>query len=126
MAETTLKLKEVSKIFSRVDSEDVTNAISDINLKMHDGEFVSLVGTSGCGKSTILRLIAGLIDPTAGEILLNEQKIAGPGPEIGMVFQKPTLFPWLTVENNIAFPLKMQGRFKGNEEEVKKMIHMKC
>lgn len=121
---TTLKLNDVTKIFSRVDSEEVTNAVSDINLEMHDGEFISLVGTSGCGKSTILRMIAGLIPPTNGEVLLNGSRITEPSPEIGMVFQKPTLFPWLTVEDNISFPLRMQKRMKGNEDEVRRMIEM--
>ena len=77
-----LKLSDVSKSFSRVDSDEVTNAVSGISTEMHKGEFVSLVGTSGCGKSTILRMIAGLIAPTTGEITLNGQQIKGPGPDM--------------------------------------------
>ena len=107
-----LKLKDVSKSFSRVDSTEVTNAVTDVNVSMYNGEFVSLVGTSGCGKSTILRMIAGLIAPTTGELTINGTKITSPGPDIGMVFQKPTLFPWLTVEDNVAFSLKMQGNLR--------------
>lgn len=117
-----LKLKDVSKSFSRVDSAEVTNAVTDVNISMFNGEFVSLVGTSGCGKSTILRMIAGLIAPTTGELTVNGNKITAPGPDIGMVFQKPTLFPWLTVEDNIAFSLKMQGKLKENTEDVHRLI----
>lgn len=119
-----LKLSDISKSFSRVDSDEVTNAVSGISTEMHKGEFVSLVGTSGCGKSTILRMIAGLIAPTTGEITLNGQLIKGPGPDIGMVFQKPTLYPWLTVEDNISFSLRMQHKYKGHEDEVNRMIEV--
>ena len=119
-----LKLSDISKSFSRVDSDEVTNAVSGISTEMHKGEFVSLVGTSGCGKSTILRMIAGLIAPTTGEITLNGQPIKGPGPDIGMVFQKPTLYPWLTVEDNISFSLRMQHKYKGHEDEVNRMIEV--
>ena len=117
-----LKLKDVSKSFSRVDSTEVTNAVTDVNISMYNGEFVSLVGTSGCGKSTILRMIAGLIAPTTGEITINGDKITAPGPDIGMVFQKPTLFPWLTVEDNVSFSLKMQGKLKEGMEDVQRLI----
>lgn len=119
-----LKLKDVSKSFSRVDSTEVTNAVTDVNVSMYNGEFVSLVGTSGCGKSTILRMIAGLIAPTTGEITINGDKITAPGPDIGMVFQKPTLFPWLTVEDNVAFSLKMQGKLKERMEDVHRLINV--
>ena len=106
MAETvTLQLNHVSKSFAKVEKEGITNALGNIDLTMHDGEFISLVGTSGCGKSTILRLIAGLIPPTMGTLMVNGEEITGPDPSRGMVFQKPTLFPWLTVEKNISFRL---------------------
>ena len=72
MAETvTLQLNHVSKSFAKVEKEGITNALGNIDLTMHDGEFISLVGTSGCGKSTILRLIAGLIPPTMGTLMVN-------------------------------------------------------
>ncbi len=122
MAETvTLQLNHVSKSFAKVEKEGITNALGNIDLTMHDGEFISLVGTSGCGKSTILRLIAGLIPPTMGTLMVNGE-VTGPDPSRGMVFQKPTLFPWLTVEKNISFSLRMQNKFKGNEEEVERML----
>ena len=103
----TLKLDNVSKSFARVDSDDITDALQNINLEMHQGEFVSLVGTSGCGKSTMLRLIAGLITPTRGKLTVNGREIEGPDPSRGMVFQQPTLFPWLSVEKNIGFSFRM-------------------
>lgn len=119
-----LRLNNVSKSFSRVDSDFVTNAVAGIHAEMRKGEFISLVGTSGCGKSTILRMIAGLIMPTTGEITLNGKEIKGPGPDIGMVFQKPTLYPWLTVEKNISFSLRMQHKYKGHEDEVQRIIEV--
>ena len=73
-----LKLDGVSKSFARVEKNDITNALENINLEMHSGEFISLVGTSGCGKSTMLRLIAGLITPTTGTLTVNGEKIEGP------------------------------------------------
>ena len=120
----TLKLENVSKSFARVETRDITTALDDINLEMHDGEFISLVGTSGCGKSTMLRLIAGLIVPTQGLLTVNGEKIEGPAPSRGMMFQKATLFPWLTVENNIAFSMKMRHEEKKpeNKAEVERML----
>ena len=119
-----LELEHVSKSFAKVESDDVTNALHDITVTMESGEFISLVGPSGCGKSTILRLVAGLIHPTLGKVTVNGREIGGPSPERGMVFQKPTLFPWLTVEKNIAFSLEMQGTLRGNEEKVRRMLHV--
>ena len=119
-----LELEHVSKSFAKVESDDVTNALHDITVTMESGEFISLVGPSGCGKSTILRLVAGLIHPTLGKVTVNGREIDGPSPERGMVFQKPTLFPWLTVEKNIAFSLEMQGKLRGNEEKVRRMLHV--
>lgn len=117
-----LKLDDISKSFAKVERDEVTHALDHVNLEMESGEFISLVGPSGCGKSTILRLVAGLIRPTMGSITVNGKEVKDPSPERGMVFQKPTLFPWLTVEKNIAFPLKVQGKLKKNEEQVERML----
>lgn len=119
-----LNLNDVSKSFSRVDSDSVTNAVQNINVEMQKGEFVSLVGTSGCGKSTILRMIAGLIAPTTGTIMLNDKQIKEPSSDVGMVFQKPTLYPWLTVEDNVSFSLRMQHKYKEHKDEVERMINV--
>ena len=122
MKKVTLTLDQVSKSFAKVETDEVTHALNNVSLTMESGEFVSLVGPSGCGKSTILRLVAGLIGPTTGKITVDGKEITGPSPDRGMVFQKPTLFPWLTVEKNIAFSLKMQGKLQDNEDKVQRMI----
>ena len=118
----TLKLDHVSKSFAKVESDEVTHALDDVSVTMESGEVISLVGPSGCGKSTILRLVAGLINPTMGKVTVNGTEVDGPSPDRGVVFQKPTLFPWLTVEKNIGFSLDMQGKLKGNEHKVQRMI----
>lgn len=110
-----LELNHVHKSFARSDNYGVTQAVSDINFSVHDGEFLSIVGPSGCGKSTIMRLLAGLIFPTAGTITLNGKVIDGTDTERGMVFQKPTLFPWLTVEENLNFTAKMKKQKRDPE-----------
>ena len=117
-----LKLEDVSKSFAKVETDEVTHALTSVTTSMESGEFISLVGPSGCGKSTMLRLVAGLIKPTTGRLLVNGKEIGDPGPDRGMMFQKATLFPWLTVYDNIAFSLRMQGKLKGNEDKVENMI----
>ena len=112
-----LALNHVYKSFARSDNYGVTQAVNDINFSVNDGEFLSIVGPSGCGKSTIMRLIAGLIFPTAGTITLNGEIIKGTDTERGMVFQKPTLFPWLTVEENLNFTARMK-KYNHNQEYI--------
>lgn len=82
-------------------------ALKDINLHVETGEFICVVGASGSGKSTLLRLIAGLDLPTSGTITVDNQIITGPGADRGMVFQKYTLYPWMTVQKNVEFGLKL-------------------
>lgn len=121
-----LELENVYKSFARTDSNEVTQALSDINICAEDGEFLSIVGPSGCGKSTIMRLIAGLIFPTAGRITLNNEPIKSPDTSRGMVFQKPTLFSWLTVEQNLNFTAKMKGYAKepSYKAEAERMLEL--
>lgn len=85
-----------------------TTALKDINIDILDNEFVCIVGPSGCGKSTLLRILAGLDEPSSGSIYLDDKQLNGPGADRGMVFQGYTLFPWLTVEENIKFGLKIK------------------
>jgi len=81
--------------------------VEDLSLDVGDGEFSVIVGPSGCGKSTLLRLVAGLARPSRGEITLDGARVDGPGRERGMVFQTYTLFPWLTVQRNVEFGLRI-------------------
>jgi NitT/TauT family transport system ATP-binding protein len=97
----------VNKIFASADREVV--ALKDITLDIAQGQFVCLLGPSGCGKSTLLNAIAGFSLPTSGRITADGQVVTGPGPERGMVFQEYALFPWMTVEKNIAFGLEIKG-----------------
>lgn len=119
-----LKLENVSKVFAKVESDAVTHALQDCNITMTSGEFVSIVGPSGCGKSTILRLVAGLIRPTLGKVTVDGKEIEGPAPERGVVFQNPTLFPWLTVEKNISFSLDIRKADEGKMEKVNHMLEI--
>ena len=82
-------------------------ALKDINLHVETGEFVCVVGASGSGKSTLLRLIAGLEFPSSGKIVVDGKTITGPGADRGMVFQKYTLYPWMTVQKNVEFGMKL-------------------
>lgn len=119
-----LKVDHVSKVFAKVENDQVTYALEDVSAEMNSGEFVSLVGPSGCGKSTILRLVAGLITPTLGHVTVNGTEIDGPSPERGLVFQNPTLFPWLTVEKNISFSLDVRGDEENKAEKVRHMLEI--
>ncbi|TAD76242.1 MAG: ABC transporter ATP-binding protein [Oscillatoriales cyanobacterium] len=102
-----LEIKHLYKQFSARGNTIV--ALKDINLHVETGELVCAVGASGSGKSTMLRIVAGLEQPTAGEVLVDGQPVIGPGADRGMVFQSYTLYPWMTVEENISFGLKLQG-----------------
>lgn len=92
-------------------------ALRDINLHVETGEFVCVVGASGSGKSTLLRLVAGLEQPTSGEIIVDSQPVIGPGADRGMVFQSYTLYPWMTVQKNVEFGLKLQGINKSERRQ---------
>ena len=80
--------------------------IKDINLTIRDGEVVAILGPSGCGKSTLLKIISGLLKPTQGTVCINNEEIKGPSNKQGLVFQDFSLFPWLTVQENITFSFK--------------------
>ena len=85
-------------------------ALDQLSVDVADGEFVTVVGPSGCGKSTALAIAAGLIEPTAGEIVVDGRPVRGPGPERGVIFQQYALFPWLTVRQNVEFGLRIAGK----------------
>lgn len=86
-----------------------TVAVEDFSLDIKKGELISIVGSSGCGKTTIMRCLAGLLQPTSGEILVNNKMCIGPGSDRGMVFQDFALFPWRTVRQNVEFGLEIAG-----------------
>jgi len=104
-----LAIENVSRVFAGVRGGAPTRALEPVTLAVADNDFVTILGPSGCGKSTLLRLIAGLDRPTTGRIVLNGMPVSEPGPDRGMVFQSYTLFPWLTVADNIAFGLREKG-----------------
>ncbi|MGE4560288.1 MAG: ABC transporter ATP-binding protein [Desulfobulbus sp.] len=84
--------------------------ISDLSFAVAAGEFLCLLGPSGCGKTTLLNLLAGFFPPSRGRVLVYGREVQGPGPERGVVFQEAALFPWLTVAENVAFGLRVQGK----------------
>ena len=102
-----ISINNLSKTFQG--SERSVPALLDINLSLSRGEFVCLLGPSGCGKSTLLNSIAGFIQPSAGEIIVDGKPVREPGPERGVVFQEYAIFPWMTVARNIAFGLEIKG-----------------
>jgi NitT/TauT family transport system ATP-binding protein len=105
-------VKNVQKVF-RTGDKDVV-ALKDIDLVINRGEFVCLLGPSGCGKSTLLNAMAGFSLPSSGVITVDGKIVIGPGPDRGMVFQEYALFPWMSVEKNIAFGLEIKGVSKAD------------
>ena len=115
-----LKLDQISVIFpSIVGGSDVT-ALNDVNLEFEPEEFVVALGASGCGKTTLLNVMAGFIPPTSGTLLLHDSPVIGPGKDRGVVFQKHALLPWMNVIENIEFGLKLQGVDAGKRREIAK------
>ncbi len=106
--ETILEIKNLTKKFES--NEGTVTALNNISFKAHRREFVCVIGPSGCGKSTFIRILAGLESPSSGQVLLDSKAISGPGPDRGMVFQGYTLFPWLTVKQNVMFGMNMAGQ----------------
>jgi NitT/TauT family transport system ATP-binding protein len=102
VATPKVQIRQVGKVFSGVPA-GTPAALQDINLSIKDNEFVTLVGASGCGKSTLLRILAGLEHHSSGEVLCSGRAITAPGADRAMVFQHYSLYPWLTVMENIKF-----------------------
>ena len=103
-----LSIQGVSRTFTSARGQ-ATQALLPVDFEVRENDFVTILGPSGCGKSTLLRIVAGLDFPTAGQVVLDGQPVEGPGADRGMVFQSYTLFPWLTIEQNIRFGLRERG-----------------
>lgn len=104
---TILEISQVSRTFTSTSGS--TLALQATDLHVAENDFITILGPSGCGKSTLLRMVAGLDTPTTGRITLDGQTVSGPGADRGMVFQSYTLFPWLTVLQNVCFGLREKG-----------------
>jgi ABC-type nitrate/sulfonate/bicarbonate transport system ATPase subunit len=113
-----LLVEAVSRTFPGVRGGPPTRALEPTSLAVADNDFICLLGPSGCGKSTLLRIVAGLDTPTTGRVLLDGAPVTGPGADRGMVFQSYTLFPWLTVKDNICFGLREKAVPDAEQERV--------
>ncbi len=111
-----LRVRGVERRFASASGS--TLALQSTDLDVAENEFITILGPSGCGKSTLLRIVAGLDHPTAGEARLDGRRIEGPGADRGMVFQSYTLFPWLTVLDNVCFGLREKGLPRAQQVEV--------
>jgi ABC-type nitrate/sulfonate/bicarbonate transport system ATPase subunit len=119
----TIQAERLRKTFTQTDGQSIT-VLNNVNAEIKAGEFISLIGPSGCGKSTFLRTVAGLITADDGKIKLDGDEIRKPGYDRGLVFQDPTLFPWLTVYENIAFGLRTRNIYKEKKSDVAHFIKL--
>jgi NitT/TauT family transport system ATP-binding protein len=110
-----LEAQNIWKLFRR--RGEAVEALHDVSIQVGTGEFVSIVGASGCGKTTLLRIVDGLVSPTRGNVRVNGQPVSGPGPDRGFVFQQDALFPWRTILDNVVFGLEVQGRSRKISQE---------
>jgi taurine transport system ATP-binding protein len=117
MAMEQLQIKDVSVIYPGRTRAEQVHALDRIDLTVNRGDFVVALGASGCGKTTLLSLMAGFISPSSGQMLLGGNAIQGPGSDRGVVFQKHALLPWLSVMENTEFGLKLQGVPKAERRE---------
>ncbi len=115
MTDVKLEARNISMSFTRRGRR--IDALHDVSLQVEAGTFVSIVGASGCGKTTLLRIVDGLMTPSSGEILVNGQPVSGPGPDRGFVFQQDALLPWRTVLDNVIFGLEVQRN--GHKREAR-------
>jgi NitT/TauT family transport system ATP-binding protein len=121
------RMVEVSglhKVFDTQEGKTVL-ALENINMHINEREFVSVVGPSGCGKSTLLRVVCGLTDATRGRVLVGNQEVRAPRPDVGVVFQSPVLLPWLTVKDNVLMPMDLrERRSRAHDERAQMLIAM--
>lgn len=112
-----LKLSQVSLRYGPADQTAGLPVLSNVSLEISRGDFVSVIGRSGSGKTSLMNLAAGFIAPTAGQVLIDGRPVTGPGPDRAVVFQEDALYPWMTVEENVALPLKLAGNPKAQRLE---------
>ena len=115
---STVSIQGVGRTFPGVNGGVPTLALQPTTLAVATNDFITILGPSGCGKSTLLRIVAGLDAPSTGEVRLDGQTVTGPGAERGMVFQSYTLFPWLSVHENICFGLREKGMPAAEQAEI--------
>jgi len=115
---STLSIQRVGRTFAGLQGAASTLALQPTDLDVRHNDFITILGPSGCGKSTLLRIVAGLDAPSTGQVLLDGAPVAGPGADRGMVFQSYTLFPWLTVRQNICFGLREKGMPAAEQAEI--------
>ncbi len=115
-----IEISKCTKIYFSADGRSEVKALDNIDLTVHDKEFVALLGPSGCGKTTLMKIIAGLIPWTGGEVKINGKALNGPGPDRAVVFQDFALMPWADIKTNIGFGLELQGVSKEEREKKAK------
>jgi NitT/TauT family transport system ATP-binding protein len=121
----TIELEDVSKTYDANKRDGGVEAVRNVSMHVGSGEFVSIVGPTGCGKSTLMEIVAGLTDPTAGEVTIAGEPVTGPRRDVGVVFQKDSTFPWRTVLENVEFGLQMHGvTFDERRERSRNVIEL--
>lgn len=110
---TILEIRNLSKTF-----DNNLAALKNINLEVEEGELISLFGPTGCGKTTLLKIIAGITEATAGNVFLFDNKIVGPSKDMSIIFQQSSLFPWRTVFENIRFGLEIMQLDKDDQNDI--------
>ena len=117
-----LQVHNLGKVYSS--RKGHTEALRDVNCSIRKGEFVSIVGASGCGKTTLLRMLNGLIPPSSGQVLLDGKQVTKPGPDRGVVFQQDALLPWRTLLDNVLIGPELQGRRAEARQDALRFIRM--
>src|SRR5690554_2134974 len=113
-----ISVEGVWQQYQRLGASEPFIALRDITLPIEDGKFVAAIGTSGCGKSTPLRIVAGLVTPTQRQVIRAGRRVKGPDSTRGFVFQADAVFPWLTVRQNVEFGLKSRGMGRTERREI--------
>ncbi|MCC9296100.1 ABC transporter ATP-binding protein [Clostridium sp. WLY-B-L2] len=114
--ESNIILKNISLTYNQ-SGKDI-RALENVNLQLYSNDFVCVLGPSGCGKSSLLNIIAGYLTPSEGTVFIDGSPHTNPDPQVGVVFQQPNLLPWLNIEKNVEFGLKMKGMTKGRRVEI--------